>query len=201
MTDAAPAAGPAVAGRSLWRDAWFRLTANKAAVVSAVYLGLMILACGLGPLVTGHELSTVYADYVRVPPSLAALAKRARLSPSHFHRVFKAITGVTPRAYAAAHRSKRVRHELNQRSKTVTEAIYDSGYAAPSRFYADAKERLGMTPSAWRDGGISQSSIVRPPNVRERIQKIPRHTSPPGCRRIDGARSTKHQVLRKVGPD
>ena len=39
----------------------------------------------------------------------------------------------------------------------MTEAIYDSGYSAPSRFYADAKDRLGMTPSAWRDGGRGET--------------------------------------------
>ena len=42
-------------------------------------------------------------------------------------------------------------------NKPVTDAIYDAGYAAPSRFYADAKQRLGMTPSAWRDGGRGET--------------------------------------------
>src|SRR5215831_4838032 len=56
-------------------------------------------------------------------PSLAALAQAAGLSRFHFHRVFKAVTGVTPKAYAEAHRGKRVRAELTQR-RTVTEAIY-----------------------------------------------------------------------------
>ncbi|MCR4283417.1 MAG: ABC transporter permease subunit [Bauldia sp.] len=69
MTDAALPAMPV--GRSLWADAWLRLKANKAAVVSAVYLVLMTIACTTGPLLTGHEFTTIYADYVRTPPSLS----------------------------------------------------------------------------------------------------------------------------------
>ncbi len=86
-------------------------------------------------------------------PRLAALAKRAHLSPYHFHRVFKSITGVTPRAYAAAHRTQRVRCELKKRSKTVTEAIYDAGFNSGGRFYETSGEVLGMTPTAYRAGG------------------------------------------------
>jgi AraC family transcriptional regulator of adaptative response/methylated-DNA-[protein]-cysteine methyltransferase len=86
-------------------------------------------------------------------PRLATLAKRARLSPYHFHRVFKAVTGVTPRAYAAAHRTKRVRNELEKRSKTVTEAIYDAGFNSGGRFYEASDQLLGMTPTDYRAGG------------------------------------------------
>ena len=86
-------------------------------------------------------------------PTLAALAKRAGLSPYHFHRVFKAVTGVTPKAYAAAHRTKRVRNELNKRSKTVTEAIYDAGFNSGGRFYETSDQVLGMTPTDYRAGG------------------------------------------------
>lgn len=70
MTDAVVSTPPAVAGRSLWVDAWLRLKANKAAVVSAVYLVVMTLACIIGPSLTGHDFTTIYPDYVRVPPSL-----------------------------------------------------------------------------------------------------------------------------------
>ena len=86
-------------------------------------------------------------------PSLAALARRAGLSPYHFHRVFKAVTGVTPRAYAAAHRTTRVRNELEKRSKTVTEAIYDAGFNSGGRFYETSNQLLGMTPTDYRAGG------------------------------------------------
>jgi AraC family transcriptional regulator of adaptative response/methylated-DNA-[protein]-cysteine methyltransferase len=85
-------------------------------------------------------------------PSLAALAKRAGLSPYHFHRVFKAVTGVTPKAYAAAHRNERVRSEL-KRSRTVTEAIYDAGFSSGGRFYETSHQLLGMTPTDYRAGG------------------------------------------------
>jgi AraC family transcriptional regulator of adaptative response/methylated-DNA-[protein]-cysteine methyltransferase len=87
------------------------------------------------------------------PPRLADLAARAGLSPYHFHRVFKAVTGVTPRAYAAARRSARVRRELDQRSKTVTEAIYDAGFNSGGRFYETSAALLGMTPTDYRAGG------------------------------------------------
>ena len=86
------------------------------------------------------------------PPSLEQLAEDAQWSPFHLHRVFKRITGVTPKAYAAAHRSRRVQAAL-ARSATVTEAIYDAGYPSGGRFYADAPKLLGMTPTRWRAGG------------------------------------------------
>ena len=85
-------------------------------------------------------------------PSLAELARQAQLSAFHLHRVFKRITGLTPKAYASAHRSKRLRVEL-RRSATVTDAIYDAGYNSGGRFYADADKVLGMTPTRYRAGG------------------------------------------------
>lgn len=85
-------------------------------------------------------------------PSLAKLAAHAGLSPYHFHRVFKRVTGLTPKAYATAHRTRRVRDELVQGAK-VTDAIYEAGYNASSRFYAQSNQVLGMTPSSYRAGG------------------------------------------------
>ena len=86
------------------------------------------------------------------PPGLSALAAAAGLSPYHFHRVFKRITGVTPKAYAGALRSARLASGL-QEAGTVTEAVYEAGYNSASRFYASATARLGMTPTAYRKGG------------------------------------------------
>lgn len=86
------------------------------------------------------------------PPSLERLAEDAQWSPFHLHRVFRRITGLTPKAYAAAHRSRRVQTAL-ARSGTVTEAIYDAGYPSGGRFYAEAPKMLGMTPTRWRAGG------------------------------------------------
>ncbi len=83
---------------------------------------------------------------------LTALAKRVGMSAFHFHRVFKAITGLTPRAYAVANRSQRVRKSLTK-AASVTEAIYDAGFNSNGRFYAKSSETLGMTPKNFKAGG------------------------------------------------
>ena len=87
-------------------------------------------------------------------PTLERLAKRAGLSAFHLHRLFKAITGVTPKQYAAAHRAKRVKSELD-RSNTVTDAIYGAGYNSNGRFYEQSNDVLGMTPTTYRAGGAN----------------------------------------------
>lgn len=84
--------------------------------------------------------------------SLEQLADAVGYAPHHFHRLFKRDTGVTPAAYARALRAKRVTAALDTKG-SVTEAIYEAGYSGPSRFYADTKGHLGMTPSAWKNGG------------------------------------------------
>jgi AraC family transcriptional regulator of adaptative response/methylated-DNA-[protein]-cysteine methyltransferase len=86
--------------------------------------------------------------------NLDDLATRVGVSAYHFHRVFKQITGLTPREYALAHREKRVRSELG-RSGTVTEAIFDAGYNSNSRFYEKSNQVLGMTPTNYRAGGAN----------------------------------------------
>lgn len=85
-------------------------------------------------------------------PSLAELAETVGMSPSHFHRIFKMQTGLTPKHYAAAQRTKRVRSVL-AKSRTVTEAIYSAGFHSNSRFYESSKQMLGMTPKAFQAGG------------------------------------------------
>ncbi|HVR71074.1 MAG TPA: bifunctional DNA-binding transcriptional regulator/O6-methylguanine-DNA methyltransferase Ada [Vicinamibacteria bacterium] len=85
-------------------------------------------------------------------PSLAVLARRAGLSAHHFHRLFKRVTGLTPRGYAAAHRARRIREGL-RRSATVTDAIYEAGFASGGRFYERSEQMLGMTPTEYRQGG------------------------------------------------
>jgi len=90
------------------------------------------------------------------PPRLDALAAAVGYAPHHFQRLFTRDMGVSPAAYARALRARRAEAHLDE-EKSVTDAIYDAGYSAPSRFYADAKERLGMTPSAWRDGGRGET--------------------------------------------
>lgn len=84
--------------------------------------------------------------------NLAELAKRADMSTYYFHRLFKAITGLTPKDYATANLAKRMRNKLGS-SDTVTEAIYDAGYNSNGRFYERSDQVLGMTPSKYRNGG------------------------------------------------
>ncbi|MDO9598060.1 MAG: bifunctional DNA-binding transcriptional regulator/O6-methylguanine-DNA methyltransferase Ada [Azoarcus sp.] len=109
------------------------------------------------PALSGQHASLVASlcrliEQADCPPSLTELAGHAGLSASHLHRVFKTVTGLTPRAYAAAHRARRVRTELERRV-TVTDALYEAGYGSSSRFYDNAGEVLGMTPTAYRKGG------------------------------------------------
>ena len=87
-------------------------------------------------------------------PTLAQLAAHSGLSTFHLHRVFKAITGLTPKQYATAHRTRRVKAELG-RGNTVTEAIYEAGYNSSGRFYEQSNEVLGMTPTTYRAGGVN----------------------------------------------
>ncbi len=86
------------------------------------------------------------------PPKLAALAEAVGYAPHHFQRLFKRLVGVTPAAYVRGLRSRRAEEALSANG-SITDAIYDAGYAAPSRFYAETNGRLGMTPSAWKKGG------------------------------------------------
>jgi AraC family transcriptional regulator, regulatory protein of adaptative response / methylated-DNA-[protein]-cysteine methyltransferase len=92
------------------------------------------------------------------PPTLDELAQAAGMSRFHFHRVFKAVTGVTPKAYVAGDRAKRVREELASRD-TVTQAIYGAGFNSNGRFYAAAPGLLGMTPTQFRSGG--NGNVIR----------------------------------------
>ncbi|HEY0293398.1 MAG TPA: bifunctional DNA-binding transcriptional regulator/O6-methylguanine-DNA methyltransferase Ada [Hansschlegelia sp.] len=87
------------------------------------------------------------------PPKLEALAASAGLSASHLHRLFKAKTGVTPRAYAAAERARRVRSALAQPGASVTAALYDAGFGSNGRFYEASNAVLGMKPGAYRARG------------------------------------------------
>jgi AraC family transcriptional regulator of adaptative response/methylated-DNA-[protein]-cysteine methyltransferase len=89
------------------------------------------------------------------PPPLAELARNAGMSSFHFHRVFKAVTGVTPKGYASAHRAARLRAELADPETSVTSAIYGAGFNSSGRFYATSNEVLGMRPKDYRAGGAN----------------------------------------------
>lgn len=127
-------------------------------------------ACGFRPcrrcnpngLSTEAENATLIAkacrliDAAETVPSLAELARSVELSTAYFHRLFKSITGLTPRAYAAARRAARVREELG-RAGTVTQALYQAGFNSNGRFYAVSGRLLGMTPSRYRAGGAREA--------------------------------------------
>jgi AraC family transcriptional regulator of adaptative response/methylated-DNA-[protein]-cysteine methyltransferase len=89
-------------------------------------------------------------------PTLAELAAEAGLSTFHTHRLFKAVTGMTPRAYAAAHRASRLRSEL-QGKTSITEAIYQAGFNSASRFYESASDILGMKPTTYKRRGMGST--------------------------------------------
>lgn len=91
-------------------------------------------------------------------PGLEALAAEAGMSPFHFHRIFKSITGLTPKAYADARRAERVRQALGE-TGTVTEAIYEAGFSSGSRFYEQSDKVLGMAPRRFRAGG--ERAVIR----------------------------------------
>lgn len=101
------------------------------------------------------------------PPALEQLAEQAGMSPFHFHRVFKAETGLTPKAYASAYRANKLRRQLGHKEAKVTEALYGAGFNSSSRFYEASKGMLGMRPRTYRNGApdvdirfaVGQSSL------------------------------------------
>lgn len=117
--------------------------------------------CNPEGLSTDRENAAIVARACRMieeseeEPSLSDLADAVSRSPSHFHRVFKAITGLTPKDYAIAHRAKRVRGCLNS-SNSVTSAIYDAGFNSSGRFYETSTDILGMTPTQYMKGGANE---------------------------------------------
>ena len=88
-------------------------------------------------------------------PSLEELAGAVGLSPGYFHRIFKAVTGLTPKSYAAEFRARKLREGLAS-CNSVTEAMYDAGFNSSGRFYEKSTGILGMTPSQYRAGGANE---------------------------------------------
>lgn len=111
------------------------------------------------PTATGADAAVVTAacrfiETAEIAPGLDAIAAHVDFSPSHLHRLFKRLTGLTPRQYAAAHRERRLRQELG-RGVPVTRAIFEAGYGSSGRFYTQADAVLGMTPGDFRAGGTN----------------------------------------------
>lgn len=92
-------------------------------------------------------------------PNLDTLAGAAGMSPFHFHRVFKAETGLTPKAYATAYRARKLRRELNVAGATVTDAIYGAGFNSNSRYYEASDQLLGMRAREYKAGGAG--AVIR----------------------------------------
>lgn len=88
-------------------------------------------------------------------PRLADLAAAVGYAPHHFHRLFSRAMGMSPAAFARSVQARRATRGLDD-GGSVTEAIHDAGYAAPSRFYAVAPDRVGMAPSARRRGAAGE---------------------------------------------
>lgn len=88
-------------------------------------------------------------------PALAQLSRQAGMSPYHFQRIFKAVTGLSPKAYHQALQAKRVTSAL-QSAPSVTAAIYDAGFNSTGRFYENAPALLGMAPGRYRQGGAGE---------------------------------------------
>ncbi|WP_395607349.1 bifunctional DNA-binding transcriptional regulator/O6-methylguanine-DNA methyltransferase Ada [Pseudomonas sp. B22129] len=93
-------------------------------------------------------------EHAETPPPLEELARTAGLSPFHFHRIFKSVTGLTPKGYASALRSRKVRDNLKG-AHSVTDALYDAGFNSNSRFYESAGQLLGMKPRDYKAGGVN----------------------------------------------
>lgn len=95
-------------------------------------------------------------EEAETPPTLAVLAAEAGLSPAHFQRRFRAAVGLSPRQYASAHQARRFRASL-ETGETITDALYSAGFNSSSCAYAQAREHLAMTPTAYRKGAPGKS--------------------------------------------
>lgn len=101
--------------------------------------------------VVRQATALIEAD-LEAPPSLGELGRQLGLSPSHLHRLFKDVTGLTPHQFAAGQRLSRFKAGVKA-GRDVTTALYDAGYSSSSRLYENAADRLGMTPASYRRGG------------------------------------------------
>ncbi|MES2015772.1 MAG: bifunctional DNA-binding transcriptional regulator/O6-methylguanine-DNA methyltransferase Ada [Pseudomonadota bacterium] len=114
------------------------------------------------PLAERHALVVARAcrliDAAEDEPNLDQLAEACGMSRFHFHRIFKAHTGITPKAYAAAQKAARLTRGLAS-APSVTAALYAAGYNSSARFYAGAEGRLGMAPKKYKSGGAG--AVIR----------------------------------------
>lgn len=98
-----------------------------------------------------------YIDIAEEIPDLDEIARAVGASASHFHRLFKAFTGLTPKEYADAQRGRKIRSALETPQASVTAAIYEAGYNSSSRFYEASDKVLGMKPKTYKSGGQNET--------------------------------------------
>ena len=96
------------------------------------------------------------SDHIESAPTLAELGRAIGTSPSHLQRVFKQVTGVTPRQYASAWRLDRFKAMIKE-GQDISTALYEAGFGSPSRLYETSSEQLGMTPGIYRKGGMGMN--------------------------------------------
>lgn len=132
-------------------------------VAAAVHAGYRLDAGALPETATLRSALVARAcrliEQADTSPDLDELAAQIGMSPFHFHRIFKAETGVTPKAYASAHRARKLRAALSEPDTSVTAAIYEAGFNASSRFYETSDQRLGMPARTYRAGGAG--TVIR----------------------------------------
>jgi AraC family transcriptional regulator of adaptative response/methylated-DNA-[protein]-cysteine methyltransferase len=100
-----------------------------------------------------EQVCRVLAEPCDKPPTLDELARQFHVSPAHLQRAFKRIVGVSPRQYADEQRLGRFKQQLKA-GEPVTHALYESGYGSSSTVYEQAVTQLGMTPTAYKSGGM-----------------------------------------------
>src|SRR5262249_26434392 len=106
----------------------------------------------------GRRVCRYIEEHLEEPLTLAVLGKQAKLSPAHLQRVFRRVMGITPRQYADACRLGRLKARLrDERTDTVTTALYEVGYGSSRGLYERASTQLGMTPGTYRRGGKGMS--------------------------------------------
>jgi AraC family transcriptional regulator of adaptative response/methylated-DNA-[protein]-cysteine methyltransferase len=105
-----------------------------------------------------QDMAAYIAAHADEPLPLARLADQAAMSQFHFQRSFKTVIGVSPKEYQAAERLRAFKHRLRE-GKSVLGATFDAGYGSTSRVYEQVAGGLGMTPSAYRDGGAGEAIV------------------------------------------
>jgi AraC family transcriptional regulator len=89
-------------------------------------------------------------EQVESTPSLQDLADVAEISPFHFHRVYRAVTGETPSGTLRRLRMARAVAMLRDTSKPVTEIAFDIGYESSQAFSKALRQMTGSSASELR---------------------------------------------------